>query len=335
MTIPALRALRLALPDASLALETRSWAVDIFRDADFIDEIVIIEENDGGIRSLVKQSRRLGNGGFDLAVLFTNSYRSAAAVKLAGIPRRFGYAKEGRRFLLTDALRIPKWKETRHEVFYYLEIAKFVERRLTGSSIIADVDPIPRLYITPEQQKRGAEILNLCGCDLSKPVIALGAGSTNSRAKRWPQENFAKLNDRIQSESGANVVLLGAGNEAEISANISNVSKAKPIDLTGKTGLGEAIAVLAYADLFVSNDMGLAHIAAATGTPTITIFGPTNPLTTHPFAENSIIVREPVECSPCMLRDCPIDHRCMTRITVERVLGTINEVLEKKPAIGK
>jgi heptosyltransferase-2 len=100
---------------------------------------------------------------------------------------------------------------------------------------------------------------------------------------------------------------------------VISLAKNKPFDLTGKTDVGQAAAVLSEVDLLISNDMGLAHIAPSVGTKTIVIFGPTNPETTRPFSDNSIVIREPVECSPCMLRDCPIDHRCMTRISPQRV----------------
>ncbi len=164
------------------------------------------------------------------------------------------------------------------------------------------------------------------GVDLSKKTVALGVGSTNSRAKRWQAESYAKLNDLLQNELNANVLLVGAQDEAEISEEVFAKSEKKPIILTGKTNLAEAVAVLSEIDLLVSNDMGLAHIAPATGTKTIVIFGPTNEKTTQPIG--SEIIRKDVDCAPCMLRDCPIDHRCMTRISADEVFEKAKNVLD-------
>ncbi len=134
------------------------------------------------------------------------------------------------------------------------------------------------------------------GVDLSKKIVAFVAGSTNSRAKRWQTESFAALNDKIQNELNANVILIGAKDELKVSQEVFEKSQSKPIILTGKTNLAEATAILSVCDLLVSNDTGPAHISAALGTKTLVIFGPTNPQTTQPW--NSQIIRKDVECSP-------------------------------------
>jgi heptosyltransferase-2 len=164
------------------------------------------------------------------------------------------------------------------------------------------------------------------GIDVSKKIVALCVGSTNSRAKRWHAESYAKLNDKLRCEANVNVILVGSKDEADISEEVAETSSLKPIVLTGKTSLSELTSILCICDLLVSNDTGPAHIAAAVGTKTIVIFGPTNPLTTHPI--NAEIIRKPVECSPCMLRDCPIDHRCMTEVSVREVFDHSIRLLE-------
>ena len=173
----------------------------------------------------------------------------------------------------------------------------------------------------------------------STNVVGLGVGSTNSRAKRWPAERFAELCDRL-SETGSKVLLMGSEADRDVSQLVAAQARFKPIDLCGITSLEEAAAILSQLDLFVSNDMGLAHLAPAVGTQTVVIFGPTNPETTRPFSDLATVIREPVECSPCMLRDCPIDHRCMTRIGVDQVFEIAKSRLSgegdyymKKPAI--
>jgi heptosyltransferase-2 len=141
------------------------------------------------------------------------------------------------------------------------------------------------------------------------------------------------LADRLIEEGRAQVLLVGSNDELDVSNDVVSRMRYKPTVLTGKTSLDQVTAVLGQVDLVVTNDTGPAHIAAALGTPTLVIFGPTNPLTTRPFSPLSEILRHPPDCAPCMLRDCPIDHRCMTAITVEEVFErTVIFINRKKVA---
>lgn len=325
MTIPALRQLRQIFPDARLTLHTRSWANGIFQDADFIDEILSIEPDE----TVFEQGKKLRNRKFDLAVLLTNSFQTALAAKLGRIKRRFGYANEGRRILLTDSVKVPEWKTKRHESFYYLNLIAEIERKFYRRQTVLESEPLLDLKISEERRAGARRILEENGVDLTRKTIALGVGSTNSRAKRWQTESFAELNDRLQNELNASIVLIGAKDELNISQEVFEKSKIKPKILTGKTSLSEAVAVLSEVDLLVSNDMGLAHVAPAVGTKTLVIFGPTNPNTTQPIGAE-IIRREDVDCSPCMLRDCPIDHRCMTRISADDVFSKVFSMIYDK-----
>jgi heptosyltransferase-2 len=320
MTISALRRLRGIYPDASISLHTRPWAEGVFRDADFIDAIIPIEGR-GSVRSVIDQSRLLREQNFDLAILFPNSFESALVARLARIPTRLGYATEQRGFLLTDKLAVPSWKNERHESKYYLNLINSLSRD-------SDSPEEPTLQVSNERRSEARDDLATSGVQEGRKVIGIGAGSTNSLAKRWPAASFARLADLLSSVEDADIVFLGNENEADVSRSVIEASQEAHIDLTGKTDLGSATAILSELDLFISNDMGLAHIAAAVGTPTIVIFGPTNENTTRPLGPRVEIIREPVDCSPCMLRECPIDHRCMTRITPERVFESASKMLE-------
>ncbi len=328
MTIPALRELRRIFPGAEISLHTRSWARGIFQDAEFIDEILTFETTKPKIKIVLEQSNILKEKNFDLAVLFPNSLESALIARLAKIPRRFGYAKDGRSFLLSDAVEIPEWKRERHEVFYYLNLVAEIEKSYFSAQTVLENEPRVDLNVSEERRIEVRKILEENGVDLSKKTVALGVGSTNSRAKRWQAESYAKLNDRLQNDLNANVVLVGTKDELDVSNEVFEKAGKKPVILTGKTNLAQAVAILSEIDLLVSNDMGLAHIAPAVGTQTIVIFGPTNGKTTQPIG--SEIIRKPVECSPCMLRDCPIDHRCMTRISADEVFEKAKEILNAK-----
>ena len=321
MTIPALRELHRIFPEAKIVLHTRSWAQGIFQDADFIDEMLAFEPEKSKLKVIVKQSEALRENKFDLAIIFPNSFESALTAKLGGISERFGYAKEGRKLLLTKAFEIPEWKKEKHEIFYYLNLIAEVENKYFGTKKVLENDPRFELNVSLKRKSEALQFLIENGVDHSKKIIAFVTGSTNSRAKRWQTKSYADLNDRLQDELDANIVLLGAPDELNVSQKVFEKSSVKPVILTGKTNLAQATAILSVCDLVVSNDTGPAHISAAVGTKTLVIFGPTNPQTTQPW--NSEIIRRNVDCAPCMLRDCPIDHRCMTRISTGEVFEKV------------
>ena len=326
MTIPALKRLRRRFSNASIYLHTRGWAEGVFRDADFLDGIIPIDQSGSKVGNVLAQARELRKHSFDSCYLFPNSFESALVAKLSGIKERIGYSTERRGIFLTAAVSVPFWKTERHESEYYLNLigpAAEIEHS-SGTNF-------PLLTVSDERRDKAADLLKSLGVETSIPIIALGPGSTNSLAKRWPAESFASISSKLHGDPGANVVLMGGSDDSAVAARLVGLTPAPVIDLTGKTDLATATAVLSVADLFISNDMGLAHIAAATGTPTIVLFGPTNELTTHPLGPRVEIIREPVECSPCMLRSCPIDHRCMTRITPERVFESAVKMLETQP----
>ncbi|MDQ3473335.1 MAG: lipopolysaccharide heptosyltransferase II [Acidobacteriota bacterium] len=319
MTVPALRELRRLFPDAHLTLATRSWAQELFADADFIDDLLVNDRRGlGAVRAQVHESKKRK---FDLAVLFQNAFEAALIPALARVPFRIGYATEHRGFLLTHSLSLPDWRSSKHEVFYYLNIVARLEGLIKGGKRTPeDYEPQPHLKISEGRRAGAVNLLVRHGVDGERKLIALCPGSINSRAKRWPAELFAALADLL-IERHAQVLLIGSSDELDVSLEVARRMRHKPIILTGKTNLSQAIEVLDAVDLLITNDTGPAHIAAALGRPSLVIFGPTNPLTTRPFSSSSEIVRRPPECAPCMLRDCPIDHRCMTAISPAEVFA--------------
>ncbi|HLE61657.1 MAG TPA: lipopolysaccharide heptosyltransferase II [Pyrinomonadaceae bacterium] len=328
MSVAALRRLRQVFPNAHITLAVRSWAQDIFADAPFVDSLMLHERHD--IASIIKQIRDWRRHKFDLAVLFPNAFEAALIPFLARVPVRVGYATDGRRALLTQPLQLPEWRDRRSETFYYLNIVSEIESMLNPSATVVNGEPDCSLSISEFRQTQAVEQLKSQGASELKLTIAICPGSINSRAKRWPAERYARLADRLIEEQNADVLLIGSKDEVDVSAEVRGSMKYQPIDLTGKTDLAGAVAILSVVDLVVSNDTGPAHIAASLGRPTLVIFGPTNPLTTRPFSEAAEIVRQPPDCAPCMLRDCPIDHRCMTAISVEEVFAKALALMQAK-----
>ena len=324
MSVPALRELRRVLPDARITLCTRSWARGIFADADFIDDILVYDKQKNSLRDALRAGREWRRHGFDLAILLNNAFESAVLARIGGVRRRFGYRTDGRGFLLTDSIQVPTWKNERHEVYYYLNLIAELEIKLSGETEVWQRAPDISLSVSAARKDAARKILAENGVDLSREFIAFCPGSTNSRAKRWPAESYAKLADLLQEKLNVQAVLIGSPDELEVSRQVLASAKTKPILLTGKTTLAEVVAVLSLADLLVTNDTGPSHIAPTLGTKTIVIFGPTRPETTRPFSDLAQIIVKPPSCAPCLLRDCPIDHRCMTAISPLDAFAVIN-----------
>src|SRR5882672_8703704 len=329
MTVPALRQLRRLFPQAHITLATRSWAEGLFAEAEFLDELQI--HHGSGLRSVVRQVRQWRKGNFDLAVLFPNSLETALVASLARVPLRIGYAADGRQSLLTHPLELPEWRNSKHEVFYYLKIVAELEWLIKHEQTFLDTQPEGSLEVSAARKSAARSLLHEHGVEsvnASHRLVALCPGSINSRAKRWPAERYAALADRLVDELAAKVLLIGSAAEREVSSEVARKMRNEPVMLTGQTDLAELVPVLSLVDLLVTNDTGPAHIASALGRPTLVIFGPTNPLTTRPFSPYGEIVREPPDCAPCMLRDCPIDHRCMTVISPDEVFERAAAMLE-------
>lgn len=327
ITVPALRELRRVFPEAQICLLVKPWVSGLFTDADFIDEVIVYDRERNGVLKTILELRRRG---FDMALLFQNAFEAAVLAYGARIPIRVGFPTQHRGILLTHPLNLTKEILSLHQVNYYLYIVSQMEEQLTGTSRVDFAHP--DCYLPVREQRRSQLLAKLpeLGVDPDRPIIALNPGATNSRAKRWPAERFGALADRL-IEHGFEVVFIGAGNELEITmAAVSSMQRRASI-LTGKTSLAESIAFLSLCKLLISNDTGPAYLSAAMNIPTLTIFGPTDERMIHPLGARSVLLRHNVECAPCMLRDCPIDHRCMTGISVAQVEMKALEMLNKHP----
>ena len=318
MSVAALRRLRHSFPSAHITLVARPWARDVLMDIALFDNLMLYQRRSVSIFRQIKEWRRHE---FDLAVLFQNAFEAALIPFLARVPLRIGYSTDRRGALLTHPLPVPDWRDRNHEVFYYLNIVLQLEALLGRGGDNASVDLDCSLTVSATRKSQALERLRAEGLQENRSLIVLCPGSINSRAKRWPADRYAKLADRLIEEHGAEILLIGSEQETDVATLVRAGMKRRLLDLTGKTRLAEAVALLSVADLVISNDTGPAHIAAALGRPTLVIFGPTNPLTTRPYSSTATVVREPPDCAPCMLRDCPIDHRCMTAISVEEIVS--------------
>jgi heptosyltransferase-2 len=313
LTAPALMAIRKGFPQAKIALLVKPAIAELLHHHPAVDEIVLYRDPGphAGLGGKLTLARLLRRGRYDLAILLQNAFEAAAITALASIPNRYGYATDGRSLLLTHRVPLTPKIRRKHQAHYYLEL-------LRPLGIPVEPEP-PMLRTTPGEDAEAIEHLRAFGVDPMKVLIGLNPGSIYGTAKRWLPERFAEVADRVAAEHGGVVLIFGGRGEEELGAAIAGKMTAPAIVLSGRTTVRRLMALIKQCRLFITNDTGPMHIATAFGVPTVAIFGPTDPATTSPFGSRHELVRHPVDCSPCLLRECPIDHRCMQGISVEMV----------------
>lgn len=321
MALPAIRAIR-NRSDADISILARSYVADIYRDQNVASELLIYDHRGqhAGIVGRERLVSELRSRKFDVAILLQNAFDAAWLAWRASIPQRIGYARDARSLLLTKAVPVPKPEEIpTHEKFYYLELL----RRSGWIDSIPD-EPFIKLNINEATRARASAQLASAGVRRNSIRIAIGAGAAYGSAKCWSPSRFAELANHLQTQWDADVILFGAAAETAVSSAIASEMHRSPIDLTGKTTVADLPALLSQCHVFIGNDSGAMHVAASVGLPAVAIFGPTDPFGTAPVTPRRTIVRQQPYCSPCFLRRCPIDHRCMTRITTGEVEAAVD-----------
>ena len=320
MCEPALRGLRSLFPEAEVTMLAKSAVAELFRAAPEVNRVLVYEDRGAhaGIAGKWALAGLLRSHGFDLAVLFQNAFEAAFLAWLAGIQQRYGYATDGRVFFLTNPVAVAEPRQSVHQVEYYWNLLKPLG--LSGGA------PQPALHVTAEESYALDARLEALGSGVSDIVIGINPGSTYGSAKRWLPERFAEVASRLAAQVGRDegrpvvVAILGAKGEESLGQDIASRINGRTVVLSGTTTIRELMAVVRRCRLLITNDTGPMHVAAACGVPVVAVFGPTDSRTTSPYGQGrQSVVREAVDCAPCLLRECPIDHRCMTRISVDRV----------------
>ncbi len=307
ISVPALREIRRVHPAAEITILARPWVADLYHREDFCDEVMVYEGGRWAVTARLRERR------FDCAIVLPNAFDAALVTWLARIPRRIGYAREGRALLLTDPIPVPRPGEIpAHQRYYYLELL----RRAGWIDAFPECAEI-RLRADPEA---GRSMLRDFGLRSGR-VIGVSPGAQNSQAKQWFPERFAAVASKLAEEWEAEVAVFGTAAEGELCGLVAGLIGPQAHPLGGRTTVGQFLDLAAACLVFVTNDSGSMHVAAAVGTPTVAVFGPTNVEATGPSSSLARVVRIPVECSPCEHRRCPIDHRCMTRVEPEMVLA--------------
>jgi lipopolysaccharide heptosyltransferase II len=304
ISVPAVRAIKAGRPDACITIISPEKIAPVWKLVPDVDEVLPLKG--GSLFGAVRLIRR--QAPFDVAILFPNSLRAALEAWLAGIRRRVGYPGHNRRWLLNQIIiEGPGLGPIQHQVYRYLRMV----RELGGPM----APPATRMFL-PRIKVNGASAkLGLC------------PGAEYGPAKRWLPERFAEVALAIGRERPVQWILFGTSADAERGAAIETALGANCVNRIGQTTLDELVTDLRECALLLTNDTGTMHLATLLGVPVVAIFGSTEPHLTGPLGTGHEVIRHQVECSPCFLRECPIDFRCMKAVTVEEVVESVSSLL--------
>ena len=350
MALPALADIRRHGATRRLIVAARPGVAGLWEIVAGVDDVVIIPRARGAARwrTLGENAEALRRTGADAAVLLPNSLQTAVMALRAGIPERWGYRRNLRRWLLTRAL--PRPRRIVHQADYY--------RQMVAALGIANGDRVPRLDVPAAVVGGARDMLMAAGWTTGAKLLGIAPGAAYGGAKRWPPDRFAAVAAELARVHGLLPVLVGSGADrqaacaieaelgkidkdsckarlqrAEAGANTGLESARLPaaglaaINLAGRTDVPQLAGVLALCSAFVSNDSGAMHLAAAVGTPVAALFGPTDERVTAPVAERARVLTAAAWCRPCLLRECPLDHRCMNGIDAGTVARAAGELL--------
>ena len=342
MTMPALRALKLANPDAKITLLVKPWVSQLFKEDPNVDRIILYEDAFRGLIGKFRLAAKIRRRDFCMAMLFQNAFDAAFITFIAGIPERIGYNRDGRGLLLTEAVTFDKRAGALHHIEYYLDlVAK------AGFQVKYET---PWIYLSIEERLEARNKLK----DLRRPVVGINPGAAYGSSKRWHAARFAEVAYRVISEMQGSAVIFGGPSETAIAEEIelefnrlsgnpdldpsliTNHSILDPalLNLAGRTELRELISMISECDLLVTNDSGPMHIGYAVRTPVVAIFGSTSPEHTGPVGKKDIAIKKDLDCSPCLERECrKQDLKCMEMITPDEVFEAVKARINTKRAV--
>jgi heptosyltransferase-2 len=316
MALPAMEDVRRAFPSGTLTVAARPGVADVFGMVPFVDRVTAPEQAADA----------------DLAILFPNSFRSAWLVRKAGVPERWGYRADLRAPLLTRSVRRPSG--SMHQGAYY--------QHLTRELGIESGPLEPALAVSGAQRDAARAFLGERGWETPRRLIVFAPGAAYGTAKRWMPEYVGRLATQLVRECAATCIVVGSSQDrlaaTQVMTAVGADAMTHVIDATGATSIPLLAGLLSVSHGCVSNDSGAMHLAAAIGVPLVAPFGPTNEFETAPLTREgyaSRVLTHPVWCRPCMLRECPIDHRCMKGITPNRVFAALAEVMSAGAAPGR
>lgn len=317
MATPILADLRKKWPEARITAMCQSNAAPLLQHDPNIDELFSYKKPNGWIPHrphwIIIDALRKGH--YDMGVLLTNSFSSAWWFLLGGVKNRIGYATNGRSLLLSKAVPFPAEKEKQHLVRTYKMILEPLKIPVSSS--------VPTLYITKEEHEAAEALLKGFGITKGKnTLIGINPGAAYGSAKCWPPERFHELTEKLIQNPDFYVMFFGDPTGTPLVNEICKNFPSRVINMAGKTTLRELLALINACTVFLTNDSGPMHIAAALQVPLVALFGSTSEIKTGPYGSGHVIHKH-VECSPCYKRVCPIDFRCMKRIETDEVYNAL------------
>ncbi len=321
MTTPAVRTIRQNFPEAHIAVLVHPWVADVFSASPHVDEIIPYYKKTThlGIKGIWQLGRELSTHNFDVAILLQNAFEAALIAKIAGIPVRAGYKRDCRGLLLTHPVSIPAARRKVHQVHYYQDLLQDLGLTKGADNLF--------LSLSDEDSNWAQDYLGKN--KVTGAVIGLNPGAAYGPAKRWPAEKYGELAQQVEKKLGASILVFGTKDDQKAAAVIQSWCDKKTVDLTGKTTLSQAMALIAKCDSFITNDSGLMHVAAALQTPLVAIFGSTDHVATGPYSDNSVIVRKEISCSPCLKTHCKTNFECMDTIEAGEVFSHVCQMVDK------
>jgi heptosyltransferase-2 len=308
---------RLAESDVRVSVLADGYASRVYLGVDGVDELLVLP------KSIRSRSRALRASGFNGALLLPPSFSSALGVFLGGVRHRVGYAVDGRRWLLSEAVRAGGLRGE-HLTENYARLGSRLMRRLGGILLEGEA---PRVTVFDPERESVRRLLAEHG--IRKDYAVVVPGATYGPTKSWPSEKYQQVTADLSGDLP--VVLAGGVAERQLCDEVIGHSSTA-VNLAGRTSLGELFALVEGARVVVANDSGVPHVAASLGTPAVVIFGSTSPTWTKPVGENVKVICEPVHCSPCFRRECPTHLECYEGIVPERVLDAAREACLQKVA---
>jgi len=315
MALPAIADVRRAVPDASLTIAARQSIAPLFSLVPGIDDVVVPKRGRTPFSAAAQKGVRPL---FDVAILLPNSFHAALTAWRANVPERWGYRTDWRRALLTRAIDPPVGM---HQVEYYQHLV-----RALGLLPPSPFSGPPHIELSGELRAVGVKELTGAGWDGTRPLVALAPGAASGGAKRWPPASFAAL-ARALANDGIQSVMVGGRADLPVARQIEERLEGDVVLNLMGTDLQTLAGILSACRALVSNDSGAMHLGAALGMRVTAVFGPTDERVTGPAGDGHIVLTNPVWCRPCMMHECPIDHRCLRGVGVDRVVGAVRQML--------
>ncbi len=336
MCLPALMDLRDCFSKADITILARPTIAELLREQCGINDVLVYEHRTvhRGLFGLLRLSQIIRKRAFDTAVLFQNAFEAAMLASLSNIPTRIGYATDGRGWLLSQSVRLPAPRSL-HQTRYYQQLVQSITH-------VPSQDRIPKLVVTAKDELAWKGKIPEEFLSAEALLIGINPGSVYGSAKRWLPERYAELGDQVVAQfrkkypkySSIRCLLMGGQGEEVLGREIANRMGSKPIVLSGQTSIRELMSILKRCAVLVTNDTGPMHMAQALGVPVVAIFGPTDPETTCPSGLNQSLICAHVRCAPCLLRACPIDHRCMKGISTDQVMTAVMKQVHGNSALS-